>query len=137
MSVIFCCELMCSCHDLHACMCAESLFVTPGTVAHQAPLSMGFCRQEHWSGSPCPPPGDLPDPETEPTSPVAPALHLNSSPLRHREACTGILKGLAFLKSCSSSETWVGFCPNTLKYLCIGTTSVNFQFGGSWVMQLG
>ena len=82
-SVIFCCELMCSCHDLHACMCAEALFVTPGTVVHQSPLSMGFSRQEHWSGLPCPPPGDLPNPGIEPTSPVAPALHLNSSPLSH------------------------------------------------------
>ena len=35
------------------------------TVAHQAPLSMGFCRQEYWSGLPCPP-GDLPDPGIEP-----------------------------------------------------------------------
>jgi len=34
---------------------------TPGTVARQAPLSMGFCRQEYWSGLPFPPPGDLPD----------------------------------------------------------------------------
>ena len=45
--------------------CAQSpscvwLFVTPWTVAHQAPLSMGFSRQEYWSGVPCPPPGDLP-----------------------------------------------------------------------------
>ena len=38
------------------------LFVTLWTTAHQAPLSMGFYRQEHWSGLPCPPPGDLPDP---------------------------------------------------------------------------
>ena len=37
-------------------------FVTPWTVAHQAPLSMGFSRQEYWSGLPCPPPGDLPEP---------------------------------------------------------------------------
>ena len=36
------------------------LFATPGTVARQAPLSMGFSRQEYWSGLPCPPPGDLP-----------------------------------------------------------------------------
>ena len=35
---------------------------TPGTVARQAPLSMEFSRQEYWSGLPCPPPGDLPDP---------------------------------------------------------------------------
>ena len=44
-------------------------FVTPLTIAHQAPLSMGFPRQEHWSGLPFPPPGDLPDPEIE--SPVS------------------------------------------------------------------
>ena len=49
------------------------LFVTPRTVAHQAPLSMGFCRQEYWSGLSCPLPGYLPDPEIEPVSPVAPA----------------------------------------------------------------
>ena len=36
-------------------------FSTPWTVAHQAPLSMGFSRQEYWSGFPFPPPGDLPD----------------------------------------------------------------------------
>ena len=38
------------------------LFATPWTVAHQAPLSMGFSRQEYWSGLPFPPLGDLPDP---------------------------------------------------------------------------
>ena len=44
------------------------LFVTPWTVALQDPLSMGFSRQEYWSGLPCPPPGDLPDPGIEPES---------------------------------------------------------------------
>ena len=44
------------------------------TVARQAPLSMGFSRQEYWSGLPFPSPGGLPNPETEPTSPVAPEL---------------------------------------------------------------
>ena len=43
-------------------------FVTLWTVAHQAPLSMGFFRQEYWSGLPCPPPGDLHDPGIEPKS---------------------------------------------------------------------
>ena len=42
------------------------LFVTLWTVARQAPLSMGFCSQEYWSGLPCPPPGDLPGPGIEP-----------------------------------------------------------------------
>ena len=46
------------------------LFVTPWTVAHQAPPSMGFSRQEDWSGLPFPSPGDLPDPGTEARSPT-------------------------------------------------------------------
>ena len=53
---------------------AVSDFVTLWTVAFQAPLSMGFSRQECWSGFPCPPPGDLPDPGMEPVSLVSPAL---------------------------------------------------------------
>ena len=43
-------------------------FATPWTVASQAPLSMEFCWQEYWSGLPCPPPEDLPNPGIEPTS---------------------------------------------------------------------
>ena len=50
------------------------LFSTPWTVACQAPLSMGFSRQEYWSGLPCPPPGDLPNPGIELTSLASPAL---------------------------------------------------------------
>ena len=48
--------------------------MTPWTVARQAPLSTGFSRREHWSGLSCPPPGDLPDPEIEPTSRESPVL---------------------------------------------------------------
>ena len=53
--------------------------VTPWTEAHQAPLSMGFSRQEPWSGLPCPSRGDLPDPGMEPESLTlqADSLHLN------------------------------------------------------------
>jgi len=47
--------------------------VTPWTVAYQAPPSMGFSRQEYWSGLPFPSPGDLPDPGIEPTSPASQA----------------------------------------------------------------
>ena len=43
---------------------------TPWTVARQAPRSMGFSRQEHWSGLPFPSAGDLPNPEVEPMSPA-------------------------------------------------------------------
>ena len=50
------------------------LFVTPWAVAHQAPMSVEFSRQEYWSGLLCPPPGDLPDPGIEPSSLMYPAL---------------------------------------------------------------
>ena len=46
------------------------LFATPWTVVHQAPLSMGFSKQEYWSGLPLPSPGDLPNPGIKPRSPV-------------------------------------------------------------------
>ena len=49
-------------------------FATLWTVAHQAPLSMGFSRQEYWNGLPCPPPVDLPNPGIEPESLLSPAL---------------------------------------------------------------
>ena len=54
-------------------------FATPWTVAHQAPLSMGFSRQEYWSGLPCIAPGDLPDPGIEPRSPTLQADALTSA----------------------------------------------------------
>ena len=50
------------------------LFGTLWTAAHQVPLSMGFPRQEYWSGLPFPSPGDLPDPGIEPVSPASPAV---------------------------------------------------------------
>ena len=61
------------------CMRANSLshaqlFATLWTVAHKAPLSMGFLRQEYWNGWPFPPPGYLPNPGIEPKPPAPPAL---------------------------------------------------------------
>ena len=53
----------------HVQLCA-----TLRTVAHQAPLFMGFSRQEYWSGLPCPPPGNLPDPGIKPASLMSTAL---------------------------------------------------------------
>ena len=50
------------------------LFVTLWAIAHQAPLSMAFSRHEYYSGLPCPPPGDPPDPGIEPVSLMSPAL---------------------------------------------------------------
>ena len=56
------------------------LFATAWTVAHQAPLSMEFSRQEYWSGLPFPSPGDLLDPGIEPGSPALQADALPSEP---------------------------------------------------------
>ena len=56
------------------------LFATLWTVAHQAPPSIGFSRQEYWSGLPFPSPGDLPDPGIEPRSPALQADALTSEP---------------------------------------------------------
>ena len=63
-----CCVLSCS---------VVSNSVIPWTVAHWAPLSMGFSRQEYWNGLPCPSPGDLPDPGIKTRSP---ALRVDSLP---------------------------------------------------------
>ena len=57
----------------------HQLFATPWTVAYQASLSMGFSRQEYWSGLPFPSPGDLPDTGMEPRSPALEADALTSS----------------------------------------------------------
>ena len=68
---VLCCAYSLSCIQL---------FVTPWTVAHQAPLSMGFSRQEYWSGLPCPPPGDLPNSGIETRSPALQGDFLLSEP---------------------------------------------------------
>ena len=63
-----CCAVLCL--VAHSCL-------TPCDPMHcslPAPLSMGFSRQEYWSGLPCPPPGDLPNPGIKPASPISPAL---------------------------------------------------------------
>ena len=58
------------------------IFATPWTVAHQAPLSMGFSRQEYWNGLPFPSPANLPDPGIEPRSPALQVDSLPSEPPR-------------------------------------------------------
>ena len=63
------------------------LFATLWTVAHKSPPSMGFSRQEYWSGLPLPSPGGLPHPRIRPTSQKSPALQagaLTSEPPRHK-----------------------------------------------------
>ena len=71
-----CMYIICTC--LYVCMLSRfspvQLFATLWTVAHQAPLSKGFSRQEYRSGLPCPSPRDLPNPGIEPASCESPAL---------------------------------------------------------------
>ena len=70
---------------MHACMLSHCgpvwLFETLWTIAHKSLLSPGFSRQEYWSGLPCLPPEDLPNPGIEPTSVMSPALEVDSLPL--------------------------------------------------------
>ena len=86
------------------CFSRVRLCTTLWTAAHQAPLSMGFSRQEHWSGLPFPSPKDLPNPGIEPMSPTSlasPALKADSLPLSHQ----GSLSWLGL--SASTAVAWV------------------------------
>ena len=67
------------------CGTSFKTIVTPWTVAHQAPLSMGFPRQEYWNGLPCTPLGDLPVPGIKPSSPVLQADSLLLKPKEHNK----------------------------------------------------
>ena len=60
-------------------------FATPWTVAHQTPLSMGFPRQEYWSGLPFSPLGDFPDPGMESASPALTGVFFTAETARHQE----------------------------------------------------
>ena len=80
-------------HCTQACSHVQ-LFVTPWTVAHQAPLSMGFSRQEYWNGLSFPPPGELPDPELNP--------HLLY--LLHWEADSPALESPVKLNCCAAAK---------------------------------
>ena len=82
------------------------LFVTPWTVAYQAPLSLGFSRQEYWNGLPFSSPGDLPNPGIEPGSPVLQADALPSEPETSLvvEAVKRLIPGLGRSPGESESE---------------------------------
>ena len=89
----------------HSVMSESS--ATTQTLARQAPLSMGFSRQEYWSGLPFPSPGDLPSPKIEPPSLVSPTLAVDSLPLGHlggpssstkvRILCSAVLACMLFV----------------------------------------
>ena len=86
-------------HLPNVCVCwllsHVQLFATPWAVASQAPLSMKFSRQEYWSGSPFPSPGDLPDPGIEPGSPSFEANSLPSEPPGSQIAITQSIQYLS------------------------------------------
>ena len=81
------CEFKCVCQSLSRVW----LFATPWTAVRRAPLSMRFSRQEYWSGLPCPPPGDLPDPGIEPRSPALQADSLPAEPPGKRVQVRGFI----------------------------------------------
>ena len=70
-----------------SCFSRVWLFATPSTVAGEAPLCMGFSRQEYWRGLPRPLPGDLPNPGMEPRSPKLQADSLPSEPPGNPTVC--------------------------------------------------
>ena len=87
-------------------------FVTPWTIAHQAPLSMGFSRQEYWSGLLFPTPEDLPDSGLKPVFPAAPAL-----------------AGGFFTISATWEVLYLYSCLN--RYVCTVCVCVCVQIGGN------
>ena len=101
------------------CVCMLSrvrLFVTPWTIAHHLPLSMGFSRQEYWSESPFPPTGDLPDPGIKPTSPESPALQEDSLLLSHQGSPLTICHVGKLLNLCASISSSLVLRMITIKF---------------------
>ena len=107
------------------------LLATPSTAAHQAPLSMGFSRQEYWRGVPFPSPGDLPNPRIKPESPVlAGRFFTTESP--------GKLPGNIYP---FPKLIWLGihFCLETTSFLgvCVPCTSFESSLKCKWSRSQG
>ena len=116
------------------------LFETPWTVACQAPLSMGFSRQEYWSGLPFPSPGDLPNPGIEPGSPALQADSLLAEP-REEVTKVGLLRWLGIepgqlfgrqlcsplYRQCSLNYTQIFYIVN--KWLIKAVKELNWKDG--------
>ena len=105
--------------------------MTPWTIAHQAPLSRGFCRQVYWSRLPFPPPGDLPDPGIEPTAPV---LQMDSLPLSHWGSPWGRIK---IHKSQNKEHrrwrsTWAGSAMPPTSWVFLDRRVCDSGWEGSW-----
>ena len=134
------------CHFLLQCMKGKVkvkslscvwLLVTPRTAAYQAPLSMGFSRWDYWSGLPCPPPGDLPDPKIEPASLTSPALagrfFTTSTPGLH---VTILSTNMPWKISCPIPHAWSKMPPlypgsSYLAHWCTSRHSLDPQSGFS------
>ncbi|CAI9152054.1 unnamed protein product [Rangifer tarandus platyrhynchus] len=96
----------------------SSSFATPWTIAHQAPLSMEFSRQEYWSGLPFPSPGDLPDPGIEPMSPVLACGFFTTEPPAKPK---GVSLALLYRETEAVSFPYLlsdgtGICPRSIKH---------------------
>ena len=112
------------------------LFATPWTVAHQAPLSMAFSRQEYWSGLPFPSPGDLPDPGIKLASLT---LQVDSLPLRHLGSSQRDIKMI--IHKLENKGSWgclscrdSGLQPVKLSFSTLSTASTIWTQGWKFVM---
>ena len=99
------------------------LFATPWTIARQAPLSMGFSKQEYWSGLPFPIPGDLPYSGIEPTSPKLAGRFFTTVPPGKPKALVAIIKSnifyvlpLTLFKATASSSLGIYITPMIILY---------------------
>ena len=99
-----------------ACMLSHSVvsnyFVTPQTVARQAPLSMGFSRQKYWSGLPCPPPGHLPQPRIKSMFPALAGGFLTTA--LSGKPYSGMIKQIIYCPHSSSLDSPLLFLPTPL-----------------------
>ena len=115
---------------------------TPWTVALQAPLSMEFSRQEYWKGLPCPPPGDLPHPAIEPSSPTLQAHSLPAEP-PGKPMNTGVdslslLQGIFPTQESNQGLLHCRWILYQLSYRGLFLVSMHFrQLGAVWIHLFG
>ena len=126
------CWLFCLVEYIYVCVlsCFRHvwLFAALWTVARQAPLSVGFSRQERWSGLPCPPPGSRPSPGVKPASPRSPALageFFATSATTHMYVCARPIENWTHVScvSCTASGFFLSKPPGspTCVYVCVYT----------------
>ena len=129
---------------LFCCFSHVWLSATPWTVAHQAPLSVGFCRHEYCSGLLFPSLGDLPDPGIEPESPASPVLQADSLPVSHwgspfHRSSAGAAKSL---QSCPTLRNPVDSSPpdspvpGILQARTLEWVAISFSNAWKWKMEV-